>query len=228
MIGCAGEGYKMWTFHWCHLDIRMMQFSSDCQGFVALITSWLDKLQWIICCVWMMGVNWRCFEKTKHKGLKTHKALERWWMPHKMWPLPLPGVDLLLCLYSIFGLGFEKRLNGILWNGSGKCSEKSWLFLGRKWSREKAKCGFISGVHLREASPTIMWALGGLKPPTGCNSRNYTSYWDPPSQPPYPPSLDPSHPPNLPRSLHTRVNVMNILHSCVIYQQNQETELCIV
>ena len=164
----------------------------------------------------MMGVNWRCFEKTKHKGLKTHKALEIWWMPHKMWPLPLPGVDLLLCLYSIFGLGFEKRLNGILWNGSGKCSEKSWLFLGRKWSREKAKCGFISGVHLREASPTIMWALGGLKPPTGCNSRNYTSYWDPPSLPT-----------SLPWSLHRRVNVMNILHSCVMYQQNQETKLCI-
>ena len=95
------------------------------------------------------------------------------------------------------------------WTGLWKEAERNFVkwfwqvfgevmtFLGQNWSREKAKCGFISGVHLREASPTIMWALGGLKPPTGCNSRNYTSYWDPPSQPPYPPSLPSSQPPSI-------------------------------
>ena len=35
-----------------------------------------------------MGINWRCFGcfgKTKHKSLKRHKAVARWWMLHKMW-----------------------------------------------------------------------------------------------------------------------------------------------
>ena len=75
--------------------------------------------------------------------------------------------------------------NPLCWYPRSSLTNPAWL-----WDPTLCRQLLPEGSH-----PIIKWALGGLKPPTRCNSRNYISYWEP-----------------RPSQVCARENEMNIIH----------------